>query len=245
MEGELLIRLALAIPVLGTCGIALTGAVPNLREGVTLVTAGALFWVVVVQLAPMVLAGARPEAVLLQAFEGIDIAMRIEPLGMLFACIASTLWIVNSVYSIGYMRGNDEPHQTRFYVCFALALAATMGIAFSGNLLTLFLFYEMLTLVTWPLVTHHGDDEARKGGRLYLGFLLGTSIVLLLPAIIATWAIAGTLEFAPGGILRDKASGSAIGGLLGIQPSCFSCPSCFGHLPAQGGVTSPRGATRG
>ena len=80
---------------------------------------------------------------------------------MLFALVASGLWIVNSIYSIGYMRGNDETHQTRFYVCFALALAATMGIAFAGNLLTLFLFYEVLTLVTYPLVTHHGTEDAR------------------------------------------------------------------------------------
>jgi multicomponent Na+:H+ antiporter subunit D len=147
---------------------------------------------------------------------GIAFGFRVEPLGMLFALVASGLWIVNSVYSIGYMRGNDELHQTRFYVCFALALAATMGIALSANLLTLFLFYEMLTLVTWPLVTHHGDAEARRGGRLYLGFLVGTSIALLLPAIIATWALAGTLEFTPGGILRGKASGSVIGGLLAL-----------------------------
>jgi multicomponent Na+:H+ antiporter subunit D len=101
---------------------------------------------------------------------------------MLFALVASGLWIVNSIYSIGYMRGNRELHQTRFYACFALALAATMGVAFSANLLTLFLFYEMLTLVTWPLVTHHGDREARSGGRVYLGFLLATSMGLLLPA---------------------------------------------------------------
>jgi multicomponent Na+:H+ antiporter subunit D len=136
---------------------------------------------------------------------------------MLFALVASGLWIVNSLYSIGYMRGNEEPHQTRYYVCFALALAATMGIAFAANLVTLFLFYEMLTLVTWPLVTHHGDDEARAGGRTYLAYLLGTSILLLLPAIAATWAIAGTIEFVPGGILREAGlAGGAIGGLLAL-----------------------------
>ena len=73
---------------------------------------------------------------------GLQLAFEVEPLGMLFALIASGLWIVNSLYSIGYMRGNDEAHQTRFYVCFALALAATMGIAFAGNLFTLFVFYE-------------------------------------------------------------------------------------------------------
>jgi multicomponent Na+:H+ antiporter subunit D len=124
--------------------------------------------------------------------------------------------VVNSLYSIGYMRANREHKQTRFYVCFALALACTMGIAFSANLLTLYLFYEALTLITYPLVTHHGDDEARRGGRLYLGYLLGTSIVFLLPAIVITWATAGTLDFTRGGILGGGMSNAAIGGLLAL-----------------------------
>src|SRR3970040_630511 len=114
---------------------------------------------------------------------------------MLFGLIASGLWIVTSLYSIGYMRGNDEQHQTRYYVCFALALASTLGIAFAGNLFTLFLFYEALTLITYPLVTHHGTDEARRAGRVYLGLLVGSSIAFLLVAIIWTWVIAGTIEF--------------------------------------------------
>jgi multicomponent Na+:H+ antiporter subunit D len=217
MEGELLIRLALAIPVLGTCGIVLAGLVPNLRESVTLATAGALFWVVVVELMPMVMAGARPEAVLLHAFEGIDIAMRIEPLGMLFACIASTLWIVNSIYSIGYMRGNAEPRQTPYYACFAIAIGAAIGIAFAANLVTLFLFYEILTLSTYPLVAHKGDDEARRKARVYLMLLISTSMVLLLPAIIWTWVAAGTTDFAPGGILaRAGLSMGALAALLAL-----------------------------
>jgi multicomponent Na+:H+ antiporter subunit D len=210
-----LIAACLLVPAAGAAGIALAGRWPNLREGVTLAAAG-LLCASVLGLLPTVLAGGVPQLFVLEMLPGIALGFRIEPLGMLFALVASGLWIVNSVYSIGYMRGNDEAHQTRFYVCFALALAATMGIAFSANLLTLFLFYEMLTLVTWPLVTHHGDAEAKRGGRLYLGFLVGTSIALLLPAIIATWALAGTLEFTPGGILRGTASGSVIGGLLAL-----------------------------
>ena len=216
MTAAQLIVAALAVPLVGAVGIALAGRRPNLREAVTLAAAVLLF-AAVLGLLPTVLAGGVPQLFVLEMLPGIALGFRVEPLGMLFALVASGLWIVNSIYSIGYMRANDEPHQTRFYACFALALAATMGIAFSSNLLTLFLFYEMLTLVTWPLVTHHGDDEARKGGRVYLGFLLGTSIVLLLPAIIATWALAGTLEFAPGGILRDSGlSGAALGGLLAL-----------------------------
>jgi len=206
---------ALLIPVAGAAGIALAGRWPNLREAVTLATASLLL-ACVLGLLPTVLGGSLPQLFVLEMLPGLALGFRVEPLGMLFALVASGLWLVNSVYSIGYMRGNDEHDQTRFYVCFALALASTMGIAFAGNLLTLFLFYEMLTLVTWPLVTHHGDAEAKQGGRVYLGFLLGTSIALLLPAVIATWAIAGSLDFAPGGILAGKASGSVIGGLLAL-----------------------------
>ena len=149
---------ALLVPVAGAAGIALCHRSPNLREGVTLATA-ALLLVCVLSLLPGVLAGAQPALSLIEVIPGLAIAFRLEPLGMLFALIASGLWIVNSLYSIGYMRGNAEHRQTRFYVCFALALCATMGIAFAGNLFTLYLFYELLTLVTYPLVTHHGDQD--------------------------------------------------------------------------------------
>ncbi|HZM35040.1 MAG TPA: proton-conducting transporter membrane subunit [Burkholderiales bacterium] len=216
MSGAQLIALALLVPAVGAVLVALAARWPNLREGATLATAGTLF-AVVLGLLPGVLAGERPELMLLEMLPGLAIGFRLEPLGMLFALVASGLWIVNSVYSIGYMRGNDEGHQTRFYACFALALAATMGVAMASNVLTLFLCYELLTLVTWPLVTHHGDDEARSGGRVYLGVLLGTSIALLLPAVITTWAAAGTLEFAPGGILANAGlSSAAMAGLLAL-----------------------------
>ena len=143
-------------------------------------------------------------------FAGMSIGFRIEPLGMLFACIASLLWLINSIYSIGYMRGNNEKNQTRFYICFAIAIASTIGIAYSANLMTLFLFYETLTLSTYPLVTHKGNEEAKQSGRIYLGILLSTSICLLLPAIIWTHTLAGTSEFTQGGILDDKVGGTTM-----------------------------------
>jgi len=210
------LALCLLIPAAGALLIAACDRRPDLREAATLATSVALF-LVVLSLSGGVLQGERPALLLGEILPGLALGFRLEPLGMLFALVASGLWIVNSVYSIGYMRGNEEAHQTRFYVCFALALAATMGVALASNLLTLFLFYELLTLVTWPLVAHHGDAQARSGGRVYLGLLLGTSMALLLPAIIATWAAAGTLEFTRGGILRDAGlSGAAMGGLLAL-----------------------------
>jgi len=206
---------ALAVPIGGAALIACAHRAPNLRETVTLATSVALF-LLVVSLAPEVLAGGRPAARLAEVMPGIELAFAVEPLGMLFALIASGLWIVTSVYSIGYMRGNHEQHQTRYYVCFAGALAAAIGIAFAGNLFTLFLAYEALTLVTYPLVTHHGTDEARRAGRLYLALLVGSSIVFLLVAIVWTWQVAGTIDFVRGGILSGKMSNTSMGMLLAL-----------------------------
>lgn len=215
MTADQTILAALLVPMAGAALIALLGRAPNLREGVTLITS-VLLLLCVVSLLPDVLDGARPAVTLFEVLPGLSVTFGVEPLGMLFALIASGLWIVNSLYSIGYMRANDEHAQTRFYVCFALALSATMGIAMAGNLFTLFLFYEMLTLITYPLVTHHGSEDALRGGRVYLGLLLGTSIMFLLPALVFTWFIAGTTDFTPGGILGDKLSAAALGGLLAL-----------------------------
>ncbi len=212
---EQLILAAMAVPALGAALIALFGRWANLREGMTLLTAAALL-ACVLSLLPTVLDGGRPALALFALLPGLTIAFKVEPLGMLFALIASGLWIVNSLYSIGYMRANSEQRQTRFFVCFSLALAATLGIAFSGNLFTLFIFYEVLTLVTYPLVTHHGTEKARNGGRIYLGLLMGTSILFLLPALVFIWYTAGTTDFTAGGILAGKLSAFELGCLLAL-----------------------------
>ena len=205
MNGETLILIAVFLPLVGALLIRLAGTLPNLREGVTL-TVAVLLFATVVQLLPAVQAGERPAAMLQEILPGIAIAFEVEPLGMIFGLIASGLWIVTSLYSIGYMRGHHEKNQTRFYVCFAIALSSAMGIAFAANMLTLFVFYEILTLSTYPLVTHAGTEEAKRGGRTYLGVLLFTSIAFLLTATIWTWTVAGTLDFTVGGILAGKAS---------------------------------------
>jgi multicomponent Na+:H+ antiporter subunit D len=125
---------------------------------------------------------------------------------MLFAIVAASLYIVTSIYSIGYMRGLNEHGQTRFVSFFALAISATIGAAFSANLLTLYLFYEILSLATYPLVTHHQDATSRISGRRYLTFILGTSIALVLPAMIYCYHVTGTLEFSTAGIFTDQLS---------------------------------------
>jgi multicomponent Na+:H+ antiporter subunit D len=214
-SSETLVILAVLAPFAGALIIPLFRKHPNLREAVTLTTAGALCVFVFRLLAP-VLDGVRPEARVIDVAPGLTLAFQVEPLGMLFALVAAVLWIVNSVYSIGYMRANDEPRQTGFYVCFAVALGSTIGIAFAKNLFTLFLFYEALTLSTYPLVTHRANAEAIRAGRVYLLLLLGTSLVLFLPAIAATWVLAGALDFKPGGILAGNANPIVLGVLLAL-----------------------------
>jgi multicomponent Na+:H+ antiporter subunit D len=132
---------------------------------------------------------------------GLPLAFSLEPLGMVFGLLASGLWIVIAIYAAGYMRAAGEAHQTRFAIFFMLAMAATLGIAFASNLFSLFIFYELLTLSTYPLVAHKGTPEARNGARTYLAILLSTSIGFFLVAIIWTWTATGTLSFEPGGIL--------------------------------------------
>jgi multicomponent Na+:H+ antiporter subunit D len=212
---QTMLQLALLAPLAAAALIPLFDKTPNLREAVTLIAA-VLLAVFVWSLLPGVLAGGTPEWTFARALPGIEIAFRVEPLGMLFALVAGSLWLVNSVYSIGYMRANGEPRQTSYYAFFALAIAATIGIAFAKNLLTLFIFYEALTLTTFPLVTHKRSEEAVTGGRVYLGLLIGTSMVLLLPAIVWTGYLAGTLDFAAGGILAGKAGPAMLAVLLAL-----------------------------
>ena len=216
MSAETAILLALTLPLAGAIGIAVAGRVSaNLREGVTFLTAGGLA-ATVWSLVPDLMAGGRPRVSIAEVLPGVELAFAVEPLGMLFATLASSLWIVNSLYSVGYMRGNNERHQTRFYVMFAISLAATMGVAFAGNLFTLFLCYEVLTLSTYPLVSHKGDEATVKSARIYLGILLTTSIGLFLPAIIWTYSAAGHGDFQPGGILAGRVEGPAVGLLLAL-----------------------------
>ncbi len=212
MSASTLLVVTLLLPLLGAAGIIAARRYPNVREGVTLVTAS-LVAILVVVIANRFLQGEEFSLSIAEPIPGISIAFKIEPLGMLFALVAGLLWIVTSIYAIGYMRSHNEKHQTRFYAAFAVAISCTLGVAFSANLFTLFLFYELLSLSTYPLVTHTGTDAAKKAGRIYLGILLGTSIGLLLLAILITWFVSGSVTFQQGGILAGKLD-PAWGGLL-------------------------------
>ncbi len=215
MSTEMAILVALILPLIGMVLVALTGRNPNLRETMTLLIAVATFGVVLT-IVPDVLAGGRPEVVVATILPGLALAFKVEPLGMLFALVASGLWIVTSVYAIGYMRGHHEENQTRFFAFFAFAISAALGVAFARNMFTLFIMYEVLTFSTYPLVTHHRTEEAKRGGRIYMGILVSTSVSFLLLAMVWTWHLTGTLEFTAGGILSGQASDGVMMVLLAL-----------------------------
>ena len=196
----LLVVLVSAIAIIP---ISFSSRKPNIREFWTLLAASAKF-LLVVSMLPWILDGNTYELTLFKVLPGLAIQFKVDAFGMLFALVASSLWIITSVYSIGYMRGLNEHAQTRYFKFFALSLSATLGVAFASNLFTLYLFYEMLSLSTFPLVTHHQDEEARSGGRKYLTYLLGTSIGFVLPAMLITYAITGDLTFSSEGVFVGK-----------------------------------------
>jgi len=186
---------------------------PNVREAWTFIAAAAKF-LIVLSMLPTILKGTEIVYTLVEFVPGAAIQFRVDAFGMLFALVSSSLWIVTTAYSIGYMRGLKEHSQTRYFVFFAFALSATVGVAFSANLLTMYLFYEMLSFATYPLVTHHQDKEARASGRKYLLYIVGTSIGLVLPAMLICYNLTGTLEFGKQGFLAGAGLSKGATGLL-------------------------------
>ncbi|MFL0809399.1 MAG: monovalent cation/H+ antiporter subunit D family protein [Agarilytica sp.] len=209
MSAELLLQLSILLPLVAAPLIAFFGASPNIRESITMVSSVAVL-VMVTMLYREFHKGGLIEVQWLEIMPGLTLKFKVEALGVLFSLVASLLWVVTSIYSIGYMRGNSEKHQTRFFMLFPIAISAALAIAFSGNLLTMFVFYEVMTLSTFPLVTHKGTEHAMKAGRIYLGVLISSSIGLFLPAIIWVWLVTGTTDFEVGGILAGHLDGVSV-----------------------------------
>ncbi|NRB45373.1 MAG: monovalent cation/H+ antiporter subunit D family protein [Verrucomicrobiales bacterium] len=196
------------VSLLAVPAILLCRKKPDVREGVTFLAAFLKLGMVFMML-PLIRDGKILHFRFGEILPGIPIEFRVDGLGILFALVASSLWILTTLYSVGYMRGLKEHDQTRFFAYFAISLSATIGVAFAGNLLTLYIFYEILSLSTYPLVIHHGDKEARTGGRTYLSHLLGTSVAFVLPAMIYCYWKSGTdINFTEGAFLDGKIGSS-------------------------------------
>ncbi|BCO10741.1 cation:proton antiporter [Desulfolithobacter dissulfuricans] len=177
---------------------------PNRRETVSVVT-GVLKFALVMAMLPPILRGEVLRCHLVEILPGFSLVFRVDGFSMVFASISSFLWILTSFYSIGYMRGLNEHAQTRYYTCFALTLSAALGVAMSGSLFTMYLFYELVSIFTYPLVMHHEDHEARWGANKYLVYLMGTGKLFFLTALVLTYVLAGNLDFGPDAILPADA----------------------------------------
>ena len=175
--------------------IMVSGKRPNLREFWS-VAGAVLTFLSVMAMVPAIWQGNRILYTLSTIAPGISLNFRVDALSLIFGIISSFLWIFASVYNIGYMRSLNEHAQTRYYACFAIAIFGAQGVSYAGGLFSLYLFYEVITLFTYPLVAHHQDEEGYAGGKKYLVYLMGTSKGFLLPALILTYVMTGTLDFA-------------------------------------------------
>ena len=209
--------LAVAVSLIAAGAILWFADRPNLRDGISVV-ASIIKFILVISMAPLVLAGATLELTLFEVLPGVDFAFRVDALGMVFATVSSLLWMLAAVYCIGYMRSQNEKNQTRFYASFAVSLSAAIGGAFAANLFTLVIFYELLSLVTYPLVYHKENQASWAGSKRYIVYLVGASKSLLLAALALTYQLAGSFDFMPHGLLKNVEASS---NLLTIVYFCY------------------------
>jgi multicomponent Na+:H+ antiporter subunit D len=215
-------RLLVAIlaPLLGAGLVMAAGRKPNLREACSLLAAVTLF-LVVVSLVPCVRAGRTLHFTVFALLPGLSVALRADALSMIFAVAASALWVLTVFYSAGYMRRLEEHAQTRFNTCFALAIFGAIGCAFADNLLTLYLFYEIVSLTTYPLVAHHQDEEGYESGKKYLTYLTTAAKGLVLPAMVLIYVLSGTLDFAPNATTGILPAGVHHGVIVALYVCCL------------------------
>ena len=196
---------ALLSPILVTIFTVIFSSYKNFRDSLGII-GGIVSFICSLVVAQKVINNETQEMIIVNISNNLDIFFKVTPLGAIFSLLCSGLWILAAMYSVGYMRGNNESNQTRFYSFYSISIFGALAISWSGNLLTLFIFYEFLTFSTYALVAHKQDEKSFRSGKLYLGILVGTSVMLFLPAIIWVWIIAGTTDFTAGGILKDKIS---------------------------------------
>ena len=197
------ITLALLPPLIAPLLIYIFKNNQNIRDSIGVIGSLISFYATI-NITNTLMNGLSPELFLFNIFNDLSLSFKVTPLGAVFGLLCSGLWILAAIYSIGYMRGNNEKNQTRFYIFYSLSIFGALCVAWSSNLLVLFIFYEFLTFATYPLVVHKETEESIKASRLYLGILVGSSLMLFLPAIIWVWYSVGTLNFTDGGILQNS-----------------------------------------
>lgn len=208
ITNETLLMACIASPFALAALTVLFHRVPAVRDGLNLLTP------FVAPAALLLLAGGPAALQLTQIVPGAGIAFEPEPVGLVFAGLVCVLWPVSMLYSLAYLYQNRAVRMTSFLVYYNLSIGCALAVAFAGNLLTLFIFYEVLTLCTYPLVTHDRSREALAAGRVYLAVLVGSSTLLLLAAMVWIYLAAGTLDFVPGGILDGRIGDEQVKWLL-------------------------------
>ncbi len=201
---SLLPLLVVVLPVVTALVIISARRLPAVRDASLVIGATATFGAVAA-IVPAVLAGEVLTTTLGELVPGVEVTLTADGMGMIFAVLASFLWVLAGSYAIGYLRGDGASNQTRFYAFYSLCLSTAFAVAFAGDLLTFFIAYELLTITTYPLVTHKGDAKAIAAGRTYLGYLLSGGAAVLL-AVVIVYAVTGQLAFEPGGFVGDQLS---------------------------------------
>ncbi|MCX7981989.1 MAG: monovalent cation/H+ antiporter subunit D family protein [Syntrophales bacterium] len=197
---------AIFLPFVGAALIILTGErKPNLRESWTIVTSFGTF-IAITSLIPYVLNGQTVECHIVEIYRGLHLKLKVDAFGLIFALLSSALWFIVSLYTIGYMRSLKEHNQTRFFAAFSIAMGGAIGVALSADLLTQYMFYEILTVSTYPLVAHKESPEARRAGRKYLAYLMGGAVFILF-AMAMLYTCEGSLDFHPGGMIEQEGRG--------------------------------------
>ena len=208
---QIAILSAVGIPWIAAAGLLALGENRNRARLVTGVVAAIATTVAVLYLGFNVAGSADPPSIYLPLL-GIGFGLMADGLGVLFALLAASLWLVTTIYATGYMASAKD--KARFFGFFAICIGSAIGIALSSNLLTLFIFYEALTLATYPLVAHKGTEAAIRGGRTYLKYALTGGAALALGTI---WLYSmGAGSFIPGGSLSAELFDSHGGQLTAI-----------------------------
>src|SRR5512136_2089056 len=192
-----ILTLIVLSPLIGTCAVLLLRNMPDAREAASLVTAILTFLLCIVAL-PSAFATQPVSTPPFEVLPMLSLQLTADALGLLFASLASLLWIITTVYNFGYMRGRGEHGQTRYYACFAITIASVMGVALSSNLFSLFVFYEILAIAAYPLVVHKQTAEALAAGRKYLIYTQGGGIAIL-AGMMTLLGMGSTLDFIAGG----------------------------------------------
>lgn len=175
--------------------------------------------------------------VLFKLYGDLKVMFKLDSMGSVFAGLIAFLWPLATLYSFEYMR--HETRRSSFFAFYYMTYGVTVGIAFAGSLLTMYLFYEMLTLVTFPLVLFPMTKEAMRASRTYLYYSIGGAAFAFIGLVfVLNYSLTGNTDFVPGGVLDLAAAGRQRGTLLfvyvlaffgfGVKAAVFPC---HGWLP--------------